>query len=588
MTSDHLNFLWAELIIEELARNGVMLICIAPGSRSSPLTLAAARNPKIKTIVHFDERGATFCAVGYARATGIAAAVICTSGTAVANCSPAVVEASQSGTPLIILSADRPPELLDTGALQTIDQNGIFGKYTRWAATLPTPTESISPAFLLTTVDKACARANSSPMGPTHLNCPFREPLAPTDENNDWSNYLSPVERWLTSDSAYTNYDIGGLPADDTLETVAVELAASKRGIIIAGPLPSWQEHRSIRALADKLDWPLLADISSGLRTCGDFSENLICHSDLYLRIPEIRERPKADCILQFGGVPISKHVQRYMAECGARWIVVQSHPVRQDPAHAVSHRIVADPETFAEAMFAHVDEGKSELKDVFLSADQLTAKVVNDYVASSADQPLELAVAPEIFRQSGQERGIYLATSMPIRDADSFVSQCQTRIHVAANRGVNGIDGTVASAVGLSEGLQLPVTLLTGDLALLHDLNSLSLVSRAKQPITIVVINNNGGGIFSFLRVADVKDHFEPYFGTPHEMTFEYASHQFGIGYSRVRCLSEFAKAMNESYLIGQSGIIEVTTDRSRNFEQHQQVWQLVADEVRRALAPN
>ena len=586
MKADHVNLLWAQLIIAELARNGITQICIAPGSRSSPLALAAANNSDVKTTVHYDERGAAFFALGCAKATGNAAAVICTSGTAVANCFPAVVEASQSCTPLIILSADRPPELQDTGALQTIDQVGIFGKYTRWQFNLPTPDESITAAFVLTTVDQAWYRAAHPPRGPMHLNCMFREPLAPTGIDRDWHGYLDSIGGWIGSGSPFTRYAVGGNAHCGNLDTLVTAVTNSKRGIIIVGPLTTHAEKQGIIQLAEKLDWPLFADISSDLRFCGSYRSNIICHYDLFLRSAELRQQLAPDFVLQLGGTPISKHLQRYLADSGARWLVVTDHPFRQDPAHVVSDRLELDPGAFAAQLVDEVSANRSGLLDALVAADRLTDRVLQDFIATQTDQIFELAVAREMFRQSRGPRGIFLATSMPIRDADAGVNQGDTQLYVSANRGVNGIDGTVAGAVGFACGLQLPVTLLTGDLALLHDLNSLSLVSHSEQPITIVVINNNGGGIFSFLPIADTTEHFEQYFGVPHGMSFDKIAAQFGLPYRRVSRWPEFVPSLSESYDCGQSSLIEVLSDRARNREQHERLWEKIAKEIRTGRA--
>ena len=588
MKADHINLLWAQLIIAELARNGIRQICIAPGSRSSPLVLAAANNTSVRTTVHYDERGAAFFALGYARATGKAAAVICTSGTAVANCFPAVVEASQSCTPLIVLSADRPPELQDAGAPQTIDQVGIFGKYVRWEFCLPTPDENITPAFVLTTVDQACFRADRSPKGPVHLNCMFREPLAPTGADKDWNSYLNPVSRWINSGLPFTRYVVdSGAPSDNLDELVAATENA-KRGIIVAGPLAARAEKQGIVKLAEKLDWPLFADIGSGLRYCGNKSGNIVCHYDLFLRSAELRQRLAPDFVLQLGGTPISKNLQRYLAESGARWLVVTDNPCRQDLTHAVSDRIEADPTSFATQLEEQVKTCRSELKTAIVAADHLAGEVLQDFIAEQTDQIFEPAVAREVFRQSRDPRGIFLATSMPIRDADAGVDSSDGQLYVAANRGVNGIDGTVAGSAGFACGLQLPVTLLVGDLALLHDLNSLSLVSQSEQPITTVVINNNGGGIFSFLPIAGATEHFERYFGTPHGMSFENIAAQFDLPYRRVSRWPEFVPALTERYEGGKSSLIEVVSDRARNQEQHERLWEKVAEKTRKGQAPS
>jgi 2-succinyl-5-enolpyruvyl-6-hydroxy-3-cyclohexene-1-carboxylate synthase len=583
--TDHLNLLWAKLLVEELARNGVTRICIAPGSRSTPLTIAAAENAKIETVVHYDERGAAFYALGYARATGKPVAVICTSGTAVANCFPAVVETGQSCVPLIIISADRPPELLDTGAMQTIDQIGIFGRYTRWAFTIPTPDESIAPAFVLTTVDQACYRATRSPAGAVHLNCMFREPLAPTDVAPDGSAYLAPILTWSNSDKQYTTYTSPESIGSFNGSNIARAITAAKKGIIVVGTLPSWQDKSSILKLAAQIGWPVFADICSGLRSSGTLSENLLCHYDLYLRIHEVRTTLAPDCVLQFGGTPVSKYLLRYLADSRARWIVVNDHPFRQDVEHVVSDRIEADPAAFATSLADNIAANPSSLTGMLTTSDHIAGKVLRDLVAAQSNQPLELAVACEVFFQSRELRGVYLATSMPIRDADASVSQSDLLLPVAANRGVNGIDGTIASAVGFADGLQRPVTLVIGDLALLHDLNSLVLAKRSQQPITIVVINNNGGGIFSFLSIVEVKNHFESYFGTPHGMSFAKVAEQFGLSYRIAPRFTEFQQQLSQAHASGESQLIEVVSDRELNLTQHQQLWQKVADEIRTGL---
>lgn len=588
INTNQLNLLWAKLLVEELARNRVTKICIAPGSRSTPLAIAAAENAGIATAVHYDERGAAFYALGSARVTGKPMAVICTSGTAVANCFPAVVEASQSCLPLIIITADRPPELQDTGALQTIDQIGIFGKFTRWTFNLPIPDESIKPAFVLTTVDQACYRASRSPAGAVHLNCMFREPLAPTGAAPDWSEYLAPISAWSNSDKQYTTYTSSENVGSFGVSGITRIIADSKKGIIVVGTLPSWQDKSSILKLAAQLGWPVFADICSGLRSGDTFSANVLCHYDLYLRLPEMRTTLTPDCILQFGGTPVSKHLLRYLVDSRARWIVVGAHPFRQDVEHVVSDRIEADPIAFATSLASSTPTNPSSLTKMLTTSDRIAGKVLHDFVAAQSTQSLELAVAREVFQQSRELRGIYLATSMPIRDADAGVNHNDLLLPVAANRGVNGIDGTIASAVGFADGLQLPVTSVIGDLALLHDLNSLSLVKQSRHPIIIVVINNNGGGIFSFLPIAKNENHFESYFGTPHGMSFAKAAEQFGLPYRIASHFAEFQKQLALAYASGESQLIEVISNRELNLIQHQQLWEKVADEIRVGLTPS
>jgi 2-succinyl-5-enolpyruvyl-6-hydroxy-3-cyclohexene-1-carboxylate synthase len=581
-----MNQLWSQLIIEELVRNSVTQICISPGSRSTPLVLAAAANDKVNTTVHFDERGMAFYALGYAKATGKQAALICTSGTAVANLYPAVIEAGMSFTPMIILSADRPPELRDTGASQTIDQVRIFGDYLRWSFDLPAPDQAIDSAFVLTTVDQACYRARRSPAGPVQLNCPFREPLVPTDTRHDLSEYLSSIGRWSNSVVPYTIYSrpaCHGSVSDMDIIVDAVRNA--KRGLIVAGTLPPYIDVQPVVALAERLHWPLVADIHSGARFCGLRSTAVVSHFDLFLRVEEFRRKFQPDLILHFGGPPISKHLARYLAEGDAEQIMVSDHPHRHDPDHMVTRRVESDPIWLATELAARLGRSPSALHDAFVAAEQASAAVIESFLTSNVELVSEFGVAREIFEQATDERGIFLATSMPIREADAFAAAGDSRLHVCANRGVNGIDGTIASAVGFAAGRQSAVTLLIGDLAFLHDLNSLALVGQSAQPITIVVINNDGGGIFSFLPVAGATEHFERFFGTPHGVDFAPSAAQFGIDYCRVDTLSGFVSEYGYAITSGVSSIIEVTSERARNLSQHQQLWDTVRGRVTRAL---
>lgn len=585
MRACHLNQLWAQLLIEELTRCGVTTFCVAPGSRSTPLALAIAENTNARSIVHFDERGSSFYALGFARATGRAAAVVCTSGTAVANLYPAIVEAHQSGMPLVAITADRPPELQDTGALQTINQPDIFGRFARWSINMPTPDLQIDPAYVLTTVDQAVFRATSSTAGPVHLNCMYREPLAPTEESGDWNEYLAPLKDWLGSREPYTAYTTpkGVDPAE--LSQVSQLIGSAKRGIIVVGPLTAWRDNTGIIRLASQLGMPIFADINSGLRHCGATADGVLCHHDLFLRSEKLCESLLPDCVLQFGGTPISKSLQKYMTASRAPRIVINDCRSRQDIDHRATHRIDAEPNVAAIALANCTGNGQSAIVSDLVKADRLSGKVLADFISDNAERQLELAVAAEVFLQSDGRRAVYLATSMPIRDAEASVSKSTHKIPVAANRGANGIDGTIASAVGFAEGLRMPVTLVIGDLALLHDLNSLSLIRQSPQPITIVLINNNGGGIFSFLPIAKATDYFDSHFGVPHGMTFAHTAEQFGISYSISRKFVEFRRQYADARAVNKPQLIEVVSDRQTNRNQHEQLWERVTEAAEQTL---
>ena len=340
-----IKYLWANLIVEEFVRNGITLFCTSPGSRNSPLVIAVADNPDASAIVHLDERASAFYALGYGKAGGTPAALISTSGTAVANYFPAIIEASHSATPMIILSADRPVELRDTGANQTIDQVKIYGSHVRWSFDLPSPTREISPKFVLTTIDQAVYRARRSPCGPVHINCQFAEPLTPGPDEGIRSEDLELIAPWKKGNMPLTTYTPTRMSLnDDELGPIMEKLTRSSRGLIVVGPLNRQDSAGAMRAAADSLKMPLFADVASGLRFGKEDKSGIITHYDLFLRDPHLSTKYQPDLILHLGGRPVSASLNSYMEKSAADYLRVNYTPFRQDPGHKVTHRIATDP----------------------------------------------------------------------------------------------------------------------------------------------------------------------------------------------------------------------------------------------------
>ncbi|MBW1677245.1 MAG: 2-succinyl-5-enolpyruvyl-6-hydroxy-3-cyclohexene-1-carboxylic-acid synthase [Deltaproteobacteria bacterium] len=583
-----LNHIWSRLIIEELIRCGVTTLCISPGSRSAPLVIAAAENKRACTLVHTDERGAAFYAMGYAKATGRPAALICTSGTAVANYFPAVIEASQSAIPLLILSSDRPVELRDARSPQTINQVNIFGDYLRWHFDLPAPDKALSPSFLLTTVDQAVYRAINRPAGPVQINCQFREPLISSAEKECWDNYLSILDHWQKTGRAFTTHAKSeSIPSIEDVHRIGKMIRSSENGLLIVGQLPSGTDKEAIIRLASELGWPLLADINSGIRFAGSASEsasNVIAHYDLYLRVKKFRKKFSPDLILHMGDMPVSKSLNQYIEESHAEYIVVNSHPFRQDPMFRVTQRIETNPGRFALQLSERIQKTASGLTGIFCQAEEISRTVIRDSVLP-LDDIREWAVSHVIFESVAEESGIYLGNSLPVREADAFAACSDKRLAIGCNRGANGIDGTIASAIGFASGLNRPSTLLIGDLAILHDINSLALIKKLEVPVTVVVLNNDGGGIFSFLPVAKLTEYFETYFATPHGLKFRNAAELFGLPYESPESLSSFRKVYQRSIDSGISSIIEVHTQRDKNRVEHEMIWKKVAEKIQTQL---
>jgi 2-succinyl-5-enolpyruvyl-6-hydroxy-3-cyclohexene-1-carboxylate synthase len=567
------NRLWAFLIVEELVRCGVDFFCVAPGSRSTPLVAALAANDKARSLVHFDERGTAFAALGYARATGHPAAWITTSGTAVANGLPAVVEASTDGVPMILLTADRPPELRQTGANQTIDQPDIFGDYVRWRFDLPAPDLAIDPAMVLTTVDQAAYRARRSPQGPVHLNLMFREPFLP--EGEDVPAGPAP---WAEGDEPYTRY-AATRPTIDEMEIRGLwqTLRPAKRGLVVAGRLASRKQGEAVLRLAGALGWPFLPDVGSQVRLGAD-SENLVAHYDALLAGDSFSEAHAPEAVVHVGGRALSKRLERFLGRSRpGSYVVVRENPFRLDPAHRVTNSIEADVIDFCATFVRVINEDPPSVDASWAASWRKASDEVGHFLDKRASgEPNEPFVARSVSRNVPYDHGLVVASSMPVRDLDTYAAADGAPVPVAANRGASGIDGTVATAAGFARGLGRPVTLLIGDLALLHDLNSLAMLREVNA--VVVVLNNDGGGIFSFLPVARHKEFFEPYFGTPQGVSFESAAEMFGLGYEQPRTTDEFLDAYAGACASGRSSILEVRTDRRENVRLHAELLRLAS----------
>ena len=585
---------WAQLMVEELTRCGCRYFLISPGSRSTPLVVAAARHPAVTARVCLEERGAAFHAVGYGRAAGRPAVLVCTSGTALANYLPAVVEAAQDQVPLLVLSADRPPELQDTGANQTISQRGIFGGYTRWSGELPVPTPRIDPRVVLTTVDQAVFRATSDPPGPVHLNCPFREPLEPERLPEPLVAGAAGA-RWRTGSEPFTTYrsPAGTEPRaapppaataspEDPASALLSLVAESRQGLLVAGGLPRGCAG-AFEALAAHLGWPLLGDVTSGVRGTPGLQLLLQCAAGRKLLHP--------DCVLHFGTHVVARQYQELLGAAAPRLAQVAAAPDRLDPSHLAALRIVADPRRVAEQLCRRTRQRPVSAHAGAVQAAAARARQALAGLGASRRAPSEPAVAAAAAAAAAGPPacGLFAASSMPIRDLDTFATPLPPGVTVAANRGASGIDGAVASALGFAAGLQAPVIALLGDLSLLHDLPSLGQLPEVAPGLVVVVINNRGGGIFSLLPLAQIEEPgfeglFERYFATPHEVAFRELAATFSMHYARPRTVAELERHLAVATVRAADGadtLLEVTTERAANAALHAELRDRVARAV-------
>ena len=502
----HYNQLWASLLIEELVRLGVGHVCIAPGSRSTPLTLAAVTHAGLTCHSHFDERGLGFLALGISKVCHQPVAVIVTSGSAVANLYPAVVEAYQTQQPLILLTADRPDELIDCGANQAIEQPGIFTHFTTAQLNLPPPGASLDWPDLLRQVDWA---VQSQPQGPVHINCPFREPLYPTPtQQQTHPELLASLGDWLESSSP-----LHALKLNTTSQSLTLPPLP---GVIIAGALEG-KEQQAALALQRQLGWPLLADVQSNLRG----QPTVIHYPELALQIPEIAQQlAKAQQFLLLGGRLISQSLQDWLAQTAWQFSCqISAHPGPFDAGLVIMKRLYGS--------VADVDLAR-DMKIPKLSID---SHRVNERIKKLLQQAptkglSECGLARKLENLLPEASYLMLGNSLPVRLFEQGFAGSQT---ILTNRGASGIDGLLATAAGLSCGqTQHPVILVLGDLSLLHDLNSLALTKLAKVPLLVILLNNDGGNIFDLLPVPDAQT-LDQYYRLRHGYQFASIAQQLG-----------------------------------------------------------
>lgn len=559
------NSYWADLIVEELVRLECTVFFISPGSRSSPLVTAVAKHSEAQAIVHYDERGGAFAALGYARTSGKPGVWITTSGTAVANGLPAVIEASTDAVPLLLITADRPPELRETGSNQTIRQPEIFANHVRWSFDMPTPSSEIDPAFVLTTIDQLVYRA-SAEKGPVHLNCMFREPLAPDEEPYVSAESGTRFERWKSSAEPYTRYAMSEKrPSDVDMEKIRSMLESAKRPICVLGRLSDSAFAAKVMRWATENGIPIFPDVTSGLRL-GSEGSAIIPYYDLLLAGGTFRAQMKPDAVVQLGRAPVSKRLLMFLSEASPDpYIIIADGPERIDPFHGASFRLNLDRMGTNAAFMAEdfqIDVADNWLDNWKNASDRIERWLTDFFGDTSGALLSEQAVARRLSEIIPDQHVLVLASSLPIRHVDTFASDTGGRVQVVANRGASGIDGTLATAAGSQLGSLKKTTVLIGDLALLHDLNSLSLA--AKQKLVVVALNNDGGGIFSYLPIAHHPDVFETFFGTPHGLGFEHAAAMFALTYVRTESVEQFADAYTRALQAEDAVLIEVPTNRA------------------------
>jgi 2-succinyl-5-enolpyruvyl-6-hydroxy-3-cyclohexene-1-carboxylate synthase len=555
-----------QAIAEELERSGVVSACISPGSRSTPLALALDAAPGIRVFVVTDERSSGFFALGLAREERRPVVLLCTSGTAAANYLPAIVEASLARVPLIVLTADRPPELRDCGAPQTIAQASLFAGHVRWSFDVPAPTAGVDLDRLYRTLAcRAFAAALEWPGGPVHLNLPMREPLLDVEEEVA----IVAVERGAAEARPFTTVHAArAVTAPQTLERLARTLEERERGLIVGGPGTDAAAAGEIALLARALRWPILADPLSGLRFGSHDRSALADSYDVLLRDREFAAAHAPDAILQIGSLPASKPLAQFLGEAPRGCHVMVAAPGSwPDPLHRATDVVRAAPQELCAALAARLPArpATSPWLDDWLESSAALRAALDDEVAA-VDEVLEGKLFPLLCDRLPGESLVVLGNSMPVRDADTFLGSSDRALRFCGNRGASGIDGVMSSALGAAAARREPTVLVVGDLSFLHDLGALQIAARYAVPLLIVAVHNDGGGIFSFLPQARLDGPFEALFGTPHGLELEPAVRMCGGRHVRVASWRGFAAAIDAA--LGERGlsVVELASDRARN----------------------
>ena len=562
-------------IADALVAGGVRDVVICPGSRSTPMALALKAHPALRCWVHLDERAGAFFALGAAKGARRPAAILATSGTAVVNFAPAVAEARYGRVPLILLTADRPPELQGVGAPQTIDQIELYGRHAKWFAELPVPVDDVDAEVeLVSTVARALDVASAAPAGPVQLNLPFREPLLPE----------GPL--LLEADVGEAPAESGPSPVSPVLiEQVLPRLHASARPLIVCGPLDRPGFAPVLARLAAELRAPIVADVLANVRSGVHDRANVISHHDALLRSDGFARRHEPDLIVRFGGTPTSKALNLALVAWTAPQLLVDDGDGWNVPAGDLIERIDADPVAFADAAGTAVrgeGSGDPAWLDGWRVADVAVAETLRDWEAELAE-PFEGSVAPALDAALPDEAVVLVGNSMPVRDLDTFLPGTDRPRRFLGNRGASGIDGLIATALGLSASQPGPVVLVLGDLSFLHDLTSIVAAQRLGLELLIVLIDNDGGGIFSFLPQGSAQrpdlglpEHYETLFGTPHGLDLRPVATALGATHRRVGG-GDLSRGLGAC--IGRPGVtvLEVNTDRARNVELHEDAFAAV-----------
>jgi len=567
----NVNSLWCGVFAETLARCGVRHAVISPGSRSTALTFALVRQPEIEAVAVLDERSAAFFALGIAKREGRPTVLVCTSGTAGANYFPAVVEAQESGVPLLVITADRPPEMRACASGQTIDQQQLFGGHVNFFHELAVPEASEARLrYLRQTLVHSVERTMSAGGGPVHLNAPFRDPLAPSDDGGvaakavagiDWNQFFSQIA------PMGARVIHAGVP----------RLMTDVHGVIVVGPAQPADAAgyaAAVGEVARRLGWPVLADGLSPLRQYANVVPQLVTTYDAILRNTNTAERLRPESVLCLGSWPTSKVLRGWLEAADAPTLFVSERVDNRDALHGRTRHVALSLASLAAQLPV---TGESNGYERMWASYERKVRAALDARWASMTEMFEAKAAWLLARHLPEGTPWCVANSMPVRDVEYVVPAGSRALRPLCNRGANGIDGTLSTALGVAHGAGRPAVLLTGDLALLHDTNGFLIRPKLRGALTIVLINNHGGGIFGHLPVAQFDPPFEEFFATPQDVDFAQLASTYGVEHIAVRDWTHFTELVAT---LPTSGIrvLEVKTDRKADAAKRRQLFAEVA----------
>ncbi|TFZ49669.1 2-succinyl-5-enolpyruvyl-6-hydroxy-3-cyclohexene-1-carboxylic-acid synthase [Serratia proteamaculans] len=557
MSTSVFNRRWAALLLEALARHGVRHVCIAPGSRSTPLTLAAAANKSFICHTHFDERGLGHLALGLAKTSREPVAVIVTSGTAAANLYPSLIEAGLTGERLVFLTADRPPELIDCGANQAIRQNGLYASHPTLSIDLPRPTTDIPASWLVSTLDSAMARLQH---GALHINCPFAEPLYGGDEQQyaDWSATLGD---WWQGNQPWLR--------EESLQAVLKQpdwfFWRQKRGVVVAGRM-SAQEGEQLAQWAEMLGWPLIGDVLS------QTGQPLPC-ADLWLAQPQAQKLlADAQLVVQFGSSLTGKRLLQWQEQCRPQeyWLIDEL-PGRLDPAHHRGRRIRA---SVAQWLELHPAQPRTPWADELTTLAGNALDAVSGYLVNRFGEAQLAHRLPELLPENGQ---LFLGNSLIVRLIDAL-TRLPAGYPVFSNRGASGIDGLISTAAGVQRATAKPTLAVVGDLSALYDLNALALLRQCSAPTVLIVVNNNGGQIFSLLPTPE--EDRQRFYCMPQDVEFSHAAAMFKLAYACPENWGQLQQAVEQGWRHSGATLIELQVPPSDGAQTLQHLVQQMAEQ--------